>query len=290
MTTHLRRLALIGNHLPRQCGIATFTTDLSKSLADAAPELDALVVAMNDAGREHSYPAQVRFEVAEDDLAAYRRAAQYLNASGVELVSLQHEYGIFGGKDGSHVLTLLRELRVPVVATLHTILTSPSPQQRVTLEAVIEMSERVVVMSEHGATTLRELHGVSAAEVEFGLRYLPMDRPPTVTEFRAICHRAPQTAPARQMIAGPRPDLQRLREQLGKLRDVLVSAKRPKRQWIDDLLAKQRRGEELSVAQRINLALALRAPALDEDGDRDKLDRRKQETQRMVERYLRGTQ
>ena len=137
---------------------------------------------------------------------------------------------------------------------------------------------------------LRELHGVSAAEVEFGLRYLPMDRPPTVTEFRAICHRAPQTAPARQMIAGPRPDLQRLREQLGKLRDVLVSAKRPKRQWIDDLLAKQRRGEELSVAQRINLALALRAPALDEDGDRDKLDRRKQETQRMVERYLRGTQ
>src|SRR3954454_16544716 len=90
-----RKLAFVGNHLPRQCGIATFTTDLSESVALAAPDMRPLVVAMNDTGQNHAYPEQVRFEIAEDDLAAYRRAAQYLNASGVEVVSLQHEYGIF---------------------------------------------------------------------------------------------------------------------------------------------------------------------------------------------------
>ena len=164
--TTLRRLAVIGNHLPRRCGIATFTTDLRRSIAEVAPDLQSFVVAMNDADRQHAYPAQVRFEIAEDDLAAYRRCAQALNTSGVELVSLQHEYGIFGGKSGSHVLTLLRELRMPVVTTLHTILTSPSPLQRATLDAIIELSDRVVVMSEHGASTLRELHGTAASRID----------------------------------------------------------------------------------------------------------------------------
>ena len=164
--TTIRRLAFVGNHLPRQCGIATFTTDLSTSVAQSEPGLDSLVVAMNDAGQDHAYPKQVRFEVAEDELGAYRRAAQYLNAGGVEVVSLQHEYGIFGGKCGSHVLTLLRELRMPVVTTLHTILTAPSPAQRATLDQVIALSERVVVMSEHGASTLRELHGVPASQID----------------------------------------------------------------------------------------------------------------------------
>src|SRR4051812_14765106 len=166
LSTSARKLAFVGNHLPRQCGIATFTTDLSESVALAAPDMRPLVVAMNDTGQNHAYPEQVRFEIAEDDLAAYRRAAQYLNVSGVEVLSLQHEYGIFGGKCGTHVLTLLRELRMPVVTTLHTILTSPSPLQRATLERVIALSERVVVMSEHGANTLRELHGVPPEQID----------------------------------------------------------------------------------------------------------------------------
>jgi glycosyltransferase involved in cell wall biosynthesis len=169
-----RKLAFIGNHLPRQCGIATFTTDLSRSVAQAAPNVKSLIVAMNDPGQAHAYPEQVRFEVAEDDIAAYRRAAQYLNSSGVEVVSLQHEYGIFGGKCGNHVLTLLRELRMPVVTTLHTILTSPSPMQRATLDQVIALSERVVVMSEHGANTLRELHGVAPSSIDIIPHGIPL--------------------------------------------------------------------------------------------------------------------
>lgn len=164
--TTTRKLAFVGNHLPRQCGIATFTTDLSRFVTQAAPNMELLVVAMNDAGPVHAYPEEVRFEVPEDDVAAYRRAAQYLNVSGVEVVSLQHEYGIFGGKCGSHVLTLLRELAMPVVTTLHTILTSPSPVQRATLDQVIALSERVVVMSEHGAATLGQLHGVPPSQID----------------------------------------------------------------------------------------------------------------------------
>jgi glycosyltransferase involved in cell wall biosynthesis len=161
-TSMARKLAFVGNHLPRQCGIATFTTDLNQSVAQAAPGVETLVVAMNDVGQSHHYPERVRFQVAEDDIAAYLRAAQYLNASGVDVVSLQHEYGIFGGKCGNHVLTLLRELHMPVVTTLHTILTSPSASQRATLEQVIALSARVVVMSQHGADTLHELYGVPA--------------------------------------------------------------------------------------------------------------------------------
>jgi glycosyltransferase involved in cell wall biosynthesis len=169
-----RKLAFVGNHLPRQCGIATFTTDLSRFVAQAAPDVESLVVAMNDAGHEHAYPPQVCFEVAEDEIAAYRRAAQYLNASGVQVVSLQHEYGIFGGKCGNHVLTLLNELSMPVVTTLHTILTSPSPLQRATLDQVIELSERVIVMSEHGAATLREQHAVRADRIDIIPHGIPL--------------------------------------------------------------------------------------------------------------------
>jgi glycosyltransferase involved in cell wall biosynthesis len=156
----IRRLAFVGNHLPRRCGIATFTSDLSAAVARVAPGVECMVVAMNDSGCTYSYPDIVRFEIAEAEVAGYRRAAQFMNANAVDVVSLQHEYGIFGGRSGSHVATLLRELGVPVVTTLHTILTAPSPEQRSSLEEVVALSERLVVMSEHGRRTLAELHGV----------------------------------------------------------------------------------------------------------------------------------
>jgi glycosyltransferase involved in cell wall biosynthesis len=132
---------------------------------------------MNDPGKKHAYPAQVRFEVAESEVAAYGRAAQFLNANAVDVVCLQHEYGIFGGKCGAHVLTLLRELRTPVVTTLHTILTAPSAEQRAVLDEVIALSERVIVMSEHGATTLRELHQVPAHVIDVIPHGIPLAVP-----------------------------------------------------------------------------------------------------------------
>jgi len=156
----------LGSHLPRQCGIATFTTDLSDAVAGVSPELDCFVVAMSDPGKRHAYPPRVRFEIAEQDLTSYRRAADFLNVNDVDVLCVQHEYGIFGGRAGSHLLTLLRELRTQVVTTLHTLLTEPSALQRSVMEELVQLSERLVVMTEHGATVLRDVHGAPADKID----------------------------------------------------------------------------------------------------------------------------
>ncbi|HKQ71230.1 MAG TPA: glycosyltransferase family 4 protein [Polyangiaceae bacterium] len=162
----IRKVAMLGNHVPRQCGIATFTADLSDAVAKAYSELDCFVLAMNDAGKRHDYPLRVRFEIAESDLASYRRAADFLNVNGVDVLSVQHEYGIFGGKAGNHVLALLRELRMPIVTTLHTILADPNSFQRAAMDELTRLSERLVVMSEHGGRLLREVHGVDESKID----------------------------------------------------------------------------------------------------------------------------
>jgi glycosyltransferase involved in cell wall biosynthesis len=167
---------MLGNHLPRQCGIATFTTDLSGAIGSAHPEIECFVLAMNDPGRRHAYPPRVRFEIAESEIASYRRAADFLNVNGVDVVSVQHEYGIFGGKAGRHVLQLLRELRMPIVTTLHTILAEPDPLQRGVMDELTSLSERLVVMSASGASLLRDVHGVETGKIDLiphGIPLLP---------------------------------------------------------------------------------------------------------------------
>jgi glycosyltransferase involved in cell wall biosynthesis len=152
--------------MPRQCGIATFTTDLTDAVGAEFSDIDCFVIAMNDPGRRYAYPARVRFEIAESDLASYRRAADFLNVNTVDAVCVQHEYGIFGGKGGSYLLTLLRELRMPIVTTLHTIVREPSPVQRQAMDELTHLSERIVVMSEYGAALLREVHRVDEAKID----------------------------------------------------------------------------------------------------------------------------
>ncbi|HXN33530.1 MAG TPA: glycosyltransferase family 4 protein, partial [Polyangiaceae bacterium] len=166
LTGGVRKVAMLGNHMPRQCGIATFTTDLTDAIAASFPAIDCFVIAMNDPGRHHVYPARVRFEIAESDIASYRRAADFLNVNTVDALCVQHEYGIFGGKAGSYLLTLLRELRMPIVTTLHTILREPNPMQRRVMDELTRLSERIVVMSEHGVSVLREVHGVPQAKID----------------------------------------------------------------------------------------------------------------------------
>ena len=175
-TGAIRKVAMLGNHVPRQCGIATFTTDLSEAIAAAHSELDCFVLAMNDPGKRHAYPPRVRFEIAESDLGSYRRAADFLNVNTVDVVSVQHEYGIFGGKAGAHLLPLLRELRMPIVTTLHTILTEPSPAQRAVMDELTQLSERIVVMSAHGRELLRRVHAVPEHKIDLiphGIPTLP---------------------------------------------------------------------------------------------------------------------
>ncbi|WP_145064036.1 glycosyltransferase family 4 protein [Engelhardtia mirabilis] len=170
---------MIGNHMPRQCGIATFTTHLSDSIGVAFPEVDCFVLAMNDVVHRHVYPSRVRFEIAEGDLASYHRAADFLNVNTVDVVCLQHEYGIFGGPAGSHIIALLRDLRMPVVTTLHTILAEPNAAQRAVMDELFGLSERVVVMSERGVDLLRSVHQVPDGKIDLiphGIPFLPDGR------------------------------------------------------------------------------------------------------------------
>src|SRR6187549_920911 len=145
--TKIRRIAVVGNHAPRQCGIATFTTNLTEAISERVPGLDCFVMAMNDGGLHYAYPTAVQFEIPEAELPAYIRAADFLNVNEVEIVSVQHEYGIFGGKAGGHLLALLRELRMPIVTTLHTILETPNLHQRRVMDEITTLSDRLVVMT-----------------------------------------------------------------------------------------------------------------------------------------------
>ena len=162
----LNRIAFIGNYLPRLCGIATFTTDLCETIAAQYPKTTCIALPVNDIEAGYAYPTRVRFELTEKDIDSYRRAADFLNINNVDLVSLQHEYGIFGGRAGSHILVLLRELRMPLVTTLHTILRDPDPDQKRVLEEVAALSDRLVVMSQRGAEFLHEVYGVLPEKID----------------------------------------------------------------------------------------------------------------------------
>jgi len=162
----LRSMAFIGNHLPRRCGIATFTHDLHRAVALAAPTIDTCVVAVNDPGSAYGYPSAVRFQVRDNTLDDYRKAAAYLNHAGPDVVSLQHEYGIFGGEAGANIIELLTRLRMPIVTTLHTVLGTPSPAQRAVLDEILDISAKLVVMSDRGRHFLRSVHGVPAEKIE----------------------------------------------------------------------------------------------------------------------------
>jgi glycosyltransferase involved in cell wall biosynthesis len=163
----IKRIAFIGNYLPRQCGIATFTTDLCEAFAASFGETACIAVPVNDSEAGYEYPPRVRFELSEKDIRSYRRAADFLNINNVDIVCLQHEYGIFGGRAGSHIVALLQELRMPIVTTLHTILSDPNPDQLRVLKEIAALSDRLVVMSERGATFLRKVYGVSVDKIDF---------------------------------------------------------------------------------------------------------------------------
>ena len=179
------RIAVIGNHLPRQCGIATFTTDLCDAIAAEYGSAQLSVVAVNDGQSSYSYPERVRFEISEGDIASYRAAADYLNASNVDLVCLQHEFGIFGGKSGNHIVELLKHLEMPVLTTLHTVLREPNLDQRVVMHKIAARSERLIVMSQYSSRVLQEVFRVPAGKIDLiphGIPDLPFERPDVYKE------------------------------------------------------------------------------------------------------------
>ena len=161
----LKTIVLIGNHLPRQCGIATFTTHLLESIALNAPDKACWAVAMNDRPEGYPYPPQVRFEINQTQLNEYSLAADLCNLNQADVICLQHEYGIFGGKRGSFIIDLLRDLKMPVVTTLHTILKDPSLQDRHIMMQLAEFSDRLAVMSERSVDFLRDIYQVPEEKI-----------------------------------------------------------------------------------------------------------------------------
>jgi len=162
----LQRVAFIGNHLPRHCGIATFTHDLHRAVSTARPDLETCVVAMNDTGGTYDYPAAVRFQINDETIDDYAQAADFLNTARFDVACLQHEYGIFGGDAGGHIIELLKSLTMPIVTTLHTVLPTPTAEQRTVLGKIIARSTKVVVMAEKGRELLRSVHDVSPQKIE----------------------------------------------------------------------------------------------------------------------------
>ncbi len=162
----IRTIAFLGDYLPRKCGIATFTSDLLGAVAARHPKARCFAVPVNDIEGCYRYPDVVRFEIEEQDLDSYQRAADFLNSSDVDVVSVQHEFGIFGGPAGSHLLALLRELLAPVVTTLHTVLLKPNADQYRVMQKLIARSTRLVVMTERGRTLLREVYQAPAAKID----------------------------------------------------------------------------------------------------------------------------
>lgn len=162
----IHRVAFLGNYQPRQCGLATFTTDVCESVATAFRETECFALAMNDRPEGYAYPDRVRFEIAQQEIGSYHRAADFLNTNEVEVLCVQHEYGIYGGDSGEHVIEMLREVKMPVVTTLHTILTDPTPTQRRVMDELARLSDRLVTMTQKGVQLLKDVYHLPEEKID----------------------------------------------------------------------------------------------------------------------------
>jgi glycosyltransferase involved in cell wall biosynthesis len=165
VVTPIDHLALIGNFLPRKCGLATYTTDTFTALKGRFPDLEIDIYAMDDHPGRYEYPPEVTRSIPDQDRGAYLDAARAIEASGAQAIWLQHEYGIFGGVAGEHILALLDRVSLPVIVTLHTILEKPDADQRRVMEGLLQRASRVVVMAERGREILERVYGASGRSI-----------------------------------------------------------------------------------------------------------------------------
>ena len=172
----LSHLALIGNALPRRCGIATYTSHALGALRDRFPTLAVDHYAMNDAGRAYDYPDSVTGIIRQEAIYDYISAAERIEASGAELVWIQHEFGIFGGPAGAHLLELVERLSLPVAVTLHSVVDLPSKQQRAVMDRLNRCSSKFIVMAQKGRFILEKTYGVPDHKIAFIPHGVP-DRP-----------------------------------------------------------------------------------------------------------------
>ncbi|MDB6149213.1 MAG: glycosyl transferase group 1 [Chthoniobacter sp.] len=166
ISSNTKHIAFLGDYIPRRCGIATFTADICEAVASEFADTQCIVGSVNDRPEGYDYPERVRFEMDEQEIDSYRRAAEFLNINNVEIVSVQHEFGIFGGPAGSHLLNFLSEVRMPVVTTLHTVLSEPNPDQRRVMEQLDLLSRRFIVMADRGREMLETIYGINPEKID----------------------------------------------------------------------------------------------------------------------------
>ena len=166
MTENIRKIAFLGDYLPRKCGIATFTKDLHSSIVKEFPTLHCSVVSVNDVEEGYDYPTEVRFEITEQDLPSYLRAADFLNITDVDVISVQHEFGIFARAIRESCIGIATRITRTIVTTLHTILRKPSSEQRRVMHEPDRLSTRLVVMTEQGRQLLQEVYQAPPTKID----------------------------------------------------------------------------------------------------------------------------
>jgi len=174
-------IAFVATYPPRQCGIGTFAANIVEAVGQHMHgRLSSFIVAVDDSDGQIKYPEQVKYTLKQHDNADYVRAAEFLNYRQVRAVSVQHEFGIFGGRDGVYLLDLMRELRSPIITTLHTVLREPTPSQRAVMEEIIVLSNLLVVMSERAIDFLQDVYeapGEKIRLVHHGVPEVPLVEP-----------------------------------------------------------------------------------------------------------------
>lgn len=161
------RVAHVASYPPRECGIATYTADLVSSLSKEFPDQKNIVIAVNDREAHYNYAEEVEFQIEQDNEATYAAAADFVNRSGISLVSVQHEHGLFGGRDGDYILTFLTKVSVPVITTLHTVHLEPTRNFKKVTSRVAAQSDSLVVLATTARPILEDTYSVPAERMHF---------------------------------------------------------------------------------------------------------------------------
>jgi glycosyltransferase involved in cell wall biosynthesis/CBS domain-containing protein len=161
------KVAFLSTFPPRECGIATYTSDLVDAISRLYVTQTPTIVAINDRGGFYNYPPHVGFQIDREDEDSYIAAAEFINRSDIDIVCLQHEYGLFGGVWGEYILTFLESMKKPIVTTLHTVLPDPVPDAHRVLEGILKYSEHVTVMARIGIKILEETYHMFADKAQY---------------------------------------------------------------------------------------------------------------------------
>ena len=167
------KVLFIGTYVPKECGIATFTSDLLNSVSVEDNDVYCEVIALNDPSETYNYPEEVVFQIQRDKIEDYYRAADYINQSDIDIVCLQHEFGLFWGSAGDYIFALLSGINKPVISTMHTVIREPEPEYRASTEKLIRYSEKLIVMSQTAVEMLKDVYKAPENKIELVFHGVP---------------------------------------------------------------------------------------------------------------------